>query len=217
MVGAGETTTESQRRHVGRVYDRVARIYDLYDAPMDALGGAKARSRLLGQARGRVLEVGVGTGRNLGHYSPDVCVTGIDISARMLAGAARRAAGLAQSGSSRHVELVPADVERLPFADASFDTVTGTCVFCSVGDPVAGLREVRRVLRPGGSVLLYEHVRPDNPLLGRLFDLLSPLTRRLVGPELNRRTVDNVTAAGLAVRQVRRQGVFREIVAGWPD
>jgi ubiquinone/menaquinone biosynthesis C-methylase UbiE len=108
--------------------------------------------------------------------------------------------------------LEQADVERLPFVDASFDTVTATCVFCSVEHPVRGLEEVRRVTKPSGQVLLLEHVRPRNPLLGRLSDLLSPLTRRF-GPEINRRTEENIRKAGLDIVSVRRDGVWREIVA----
>ena len=75
-------------------------------------------------------------------------------------------------GFKAHLEI--GDIERLPYADASFDTITAACVFCSVGDPVRGLREAARVVRPRGQVLLYEHVRPRNPVLGRLTDLVSP-------------------------------------------
>lgn len=193
---------------VARVYDRVAPLYDLYTSPMERLGGVQARRRLMALARGRVLEVGVGTGLNLEHYPDGVQLTGLDISGRMLERARRRAAAL-----GRDLRLVEDDVEHLEFADHSFDTVTATCVFCSVADPVQGLREVRRVVRPDGQVLLYEHVRPSGRLLGALFDLLTPLTRRLFGPSINRRTEDNVRTAALRIIDVRRRGIWREIVA----
>ncbi|HET8681982.1 MAG TPA: class I SAM-dependent methyltransferase [Micromonosporaceae bacterium] len=193
---------------VATVYDRVAGIYDLYTVPMEALGGRRARQRLLARATGDVLELGIGTGLNLPYYPTGVRLTGVDIAPRMLDRARRRAAAL-----GRDATLEVADIEDLPYPDGSFDTVTATCVFCSVADPVAGLREAARVLRPTGQVLLYEHVRPLNPVLGTLTDLLSPLTRRLMGPALNRRTEDNVAAAGLTMTGVHRRGVWREIVA----
>lgn len=194
---------------VTATYDRIARFYDIIDRPMDVLGGvARRRRRLLSRAHGAILEVGVGTGRNLDVYRADVDVTGIDISARMLARARRRPDHL-----GRPVRLELADVQRLPFADATFDTVVATCVFCSVADPVAGLREAARVVRPGGQVLLLEHVRPRTRLLGWLFDAFNPVVRRLVGPNINRRTEDNIVQAGLDVVEVRRWGIWREIVA----
>lgn len=200
--------TDSTRRGVGRVYDRTARWYDLITAPMEMMGAGRSRSRLMQHARGRVLEVGVGTGTNLEHYPDGVDVTGLDLSARMLQRAKTRVDRLGLP-----VELIAGDVEELAFPDASFDTVTATCVFCSVADPVQGLREVRRVTRPDGHVLLYEHVRPHGRLLGTLFDLLSPLTRRLIGPSINRRTEQNVRAAGLEITDIKRRGIWREIVA----
>jgi ubiquinone/menaquinone biosynthesis C-methylase UbiE len=190
------------------VYDRVAGVYDLYTAPMEAFGAGHARQRLFGRATGRVLELGVGTGLNLRHYPAGTRLTGIDISPRMLEHARTRAARL-----GRDIELEVADIQDLPYPDASFDTVTAACVFCSVDDPVRGLSEAARVLRPTGELLLYEHVRPRNPVMGRIADALSPLTRRLVGPELNRRTEDNIVAAGLHLQQVRSRGIWREIVA----
>ncbi len=158
---------------------------------MDWMGGRDRRERVVGGARGRILEIGVGTGRNLNLYPEEADLTAIDLSGRMLEGARKRtrAAGLS-------VDLQQADAEALPFADATFDTVTATCVFCSVADPVRGLKEARRVLKPDGELRLLEHVRPSNPLLGRVFDWLSPLTRRLMGPEINRRTEANVESAG---------------------
>jgi ubiquinone/menaquinone biosynthesis C-methylase UbiE len=200
--------TELTRRPAAVVYDRVAAVYDLYTAPMEALGGRRARQRLFGRARGRVLELGIGTGLSLPFYPPGAGLTGIDISPRMLARARRRAERMGLKA-----DLEVADIEQLPFPDASFDTVTAACVFCSVGDPVRGLREAARVMRPGGQVLLYEHVRPRNPVLGKLTDLVSPLTRRLFGPELNRPTERNVETAGLRITEVRRRGIWREITA----
>lgn len=196
------------RRPAAVVYDRVAAVYDLYTAPMEALGGRRARQRLFGSACGRVLELGIGTGLSLPSYPPGAELTGIDISPRMLARARRRAHRMGLKA-----DLEVADIEQLPYPDASFDTVTAACVFCSVGDPVRGLREAARVVRPAGRVLLYEHVRPRNPVLGKLTDLVSPLTRRLFGPELNRPTERNVETAGLHITEVRRRGIWREIIA----
>lgn len=194
-----------------RRYDRSSRIYDLYDKPMDVLGGvSRRRARLLGRAEGKVLEVGVGTGRNLDTYPEGVQLTGIDASEGMLERARRRSVDL---GVDEVISLKRADVQDLPYDDDSFDTVTATCVFCSVADPVRGLEEVHRVVRPDGRVLLLEHVRPRNTFLGWLFDLVSPLVRRLVGPSINRRTEANVEAAGLEVLEVRRAGIWRDIVA----
>ena len=198
----------SDQEAVTRRYDRNARFYDLYDKPMDLLGVGRRRKRLLSQARGRTLEVGVGTGRNLPLYPFGVQLSGIDVSANMLAKAKHTA-------ERRHVavDLQLADAQHLPFPDGSFDTVTATCVFCSVADPVTGLREVARVVRSDGRVLLLEHVRPRNQVLGWIADRLNPLVSRLLGPDINRRTEDNVAAAGLDIVDVRRWAVWREITA----
>ncbi len=202
LSGGGERTGPA------RIYDRVAPLYDLYAAPMEWFGGQRRRQRLLRRAVGEVLEVGVGTGLNLEHYPEGVHVTGIDVSPRMLSEARDRA-----EAASVPVHLEVADVEALPFEDDRFDTATATCVFCSVEDPVQGLRELARVVRPDGRVLLLEHVRPRNRVVGALADLLSPLTRRLFGPEINRRTERNVVAAGLGIVSIQRHGVWREIEA----
>lgn len=191
-----------------RRYNRIARVYDVVEAPMDLLGGRTRRRRCVAPAKGRVLEVGIGTGRNLELYPQEVDLVGIDISITMLHRARRAARRV-----SREVRLAVADVQRLPFPDASFDTVCATCVFCSVADPVAGLRELARVVRPDGEVRLLEHVRPRTPILGRIADLLTPLSERTIGPALNRRTEENVRRAGLELWEVHRSGVWRQIIA----
>jgi len=203
-----EPRSSPEQERITRRYQRLARVYDVLEEPMDRLDGRRRRQRVLGSASGEVLEVGIGTGRNLELYPPGVHLTGIDLADRMLARAHERARRLGLP-----VRLMRADVQDLPFPDAAFDTVVGTCVFCSVADPVRGLAEVRRVVKPDGRVLLLEHVRPVNPILGRLADLLNPLVRRIVGASINRRTEENVAAAGLEVVAVRRTGVWREILA----
>ena len=208
LVSPRKATLSRAPDAVKRSYERIAWLYDFYDAPMNHFGGWARRRRLVMKAGGSILEVGIGTGANLELFAPDANITGIDIAERMLARARRRAARL-----GRRVRLLEGDVERLPFPGGTFDTVLATCVFCSVADPIQGLREVRRVVKPEGRILLLEHVRPENPFLGWLSDRISPLTRRLMGPELNRKTEENVIRSGLQVSAIRREGIWREIVA----
>lgn len=207
MSAVAEPSRIRSSDDIARTYDRIAFLYDLYDAPMNAFGGRTRRRRVISRAQGSVLEVGIGTGANLDLYPADVELIGVDISAKMLAKARGRAARM-----GRPVALREADVERLPFHDASFDIVVANCVFCSVGDPLRGLVEARRVVKPSGQVLLLEHVRPDG-LAGRIADLVTPLTRKLIGPELNRRTEETVARSGLRIHDVRREGIWREIIA----
>ena len=197
------TFPEATRRLVRR-WNRQARLYDRLTAPMERmLGFARARAWIFERvAKGRVLDVGAGTGKNLAYYPEGAVIVATDVSPGMLGRAATKAAGRPMAG-----RLVVADAEDLPFKDGSFDAVVATCVFCTVPDPLRGLREVRRVLRHGGQVVLLEHMRPGG-LLGRLFDLLDPIASRLMGPHINRRTPENIRKAGLVV--VEEQGVFSD-------
>ena len=183
------TNGDDDQTKVTRRYDRMAWLYDIYDAPMEWLGTRRRRRRLISQVEGDVLEVGVGTGRNLTFHPADRHLTGIDISEQMLARARERADRLGIT-----VRLQVGDVTDLPFADDRFDTTVATCVFCSVGDPITGLAELGRVTKPEGKILLLEHVRPLNPLLGWLADL----TERRSG-----RSEDHPSSTGRCVARDR--------------
>lgn len=209
-TNAGTPAERPQTELVRRRYDRAALTYDLTDLPMRLISG-RLRRELWSMAQGPdVLEVGVGTGANMRHWPPGVHVVGVDISPKMLARARRRAARMGIEADLREM-----DAERLQFPDDSFDTVVTTFVFCSVPDPVQGLREIRRVLKRDGRALLLEHVRLDIPVVGTMMDLLNPVAVRMTGANINRRTVQNVERAGLTVEEVRNKlgGLIRLIVA----
>ena len=177
-------------------YDRLAPFYDILEAPMERLQFSSRRTRLRDLITGgHALEVGVGTGKNLPYHPQGVKVTAIDICSGMLERARRRAQTLGID-----VTLMEVDVQHLPFADHIFDTVFATCVFCSVPDPVLGLRELRRVCKPEGRLLLLEHMRPGHPLLGFFFDLFNPAVVRLLGANINRRTMGSIRAAGWTIQ-----------------
>ena len=173
-------------------YDRLAFFYDFFEAPLEHFRFAHWRSKLTDRIVGnQVLEVGVGTGKNLSYYPPNVKITAIDFSRHMLKRAQKRASLLKST-----VQIQNMDVEHLAFPNNSFDTVFATFVFCSVPDPVAGLKELQRVCKPDGRLLLLEHMRPGNALLGLLFDAVNPMVVRMMGANINRRTMENIKKAG---------------------
>ncbi|BAS29172.1 class I SAM-dependent methyltransferase [Limnochorda pilosa] len=186
--------TELARRR----YDRHARTYDHEMTFTERLGMARWRVLLWEDLSGKVLEVGVGTGLNFPYYPEAAEVTAIDFSPAMLERARPKAEALGV-----RVDLRWMDVQSLEFPDASFDAVVTSCVFCSVPDPVLGLREIRRVLKPEGELRMLEHVRSHLPILGRLMDWFNPLAVAVSGANINRETVANLRRAGLAVREAR--------------
>jgi ubiquinone/menaquinone biosynthesis C-methylase UbiE len=163
--------------------------------------GAEKKRKLLANAHGRVLEIGIGTGLSLPHYPPGVELVGIEPSEPMLRRARHRAAEL-----GRHVTLEAAPAEALPFEDGTFDTVVSLVVLCSVRDPKRALAEVHRVLRPGGRLLFIEHVRSDDPALaGRQDRYERPWRWFACGCHPNRDTLAAIESAGFEIVEVERE------------
>jgi ubiquinone/menaquinone biosynthesis C-methylase UbiE len=202
-------STEKTRRR----YQRISRFYDA----METLAEKRYhpwRERFWSLVNdANILEVGVGTGKNMPYYPESVHITGIDLTPGMLGRAVKKAQ---TSGIESQVNLQLGDAQTLDFPDSSFDTALATFVFCSVPNPVLGLREMKRVVRPGGKVLLLEHMRSPNRILGVLMDLLNPMVVRMMGANINRRTVDNVRKSGLEIEKVEDLGgggIFKMIIA----
>ena len=188
---------DKHTRKIRKRYSRLARIYDFLEKPME-YSLAKWRQELMKEVSGKVLEVGVGTGKNLAYYPEGVEVTAIDFSPPMIAKAGKKAAVI-----NRKIKLRIMDVQNMNFEDNSFDTVVTSCVFCSVPDPVKGLKEIRRVCRPGGKVVMLEHVRSHKPVLGPLMDMLNPVPLCIYGANINRNTIQNLKLAGFRNIEVR--------------
>ena len=186
-----------------RKWDAASRTLDFFSFAEDHRIGPHKR-RLFTKMRGATLMVAAGTGNDFKFFPPNMHVVAIDISPKMLERAARKAR--AYSGS---IELREMDVCDLEFPDSTFDTIATAFTFCSVPKPVAGLRELRRVLKPDGQLIMIEHVRSAIGPLGIFMDIMTPLTSR-VGPSLNRDTVGNVQKAGFRLRRV--ENVYLDVV-----
>jgi ubiquinone/menaquinone biosynthesis C-methylase UbiE len=196
-----------------RVWDRFATGYDRQMRLWDRLWWPGGRAWLGERATGRVLEVGIGTGRNLDQFGPSVRVTGVDVSPKMLEVAREHAAELGLS-----VALSEADAEQLPYDDAAFDTVVCALALCSIPNPQRAVYEMFRVLVPGGGLLLLDHVASTSgPLLvaQRVAELI---TQPIAGEHFTRRHLDEVVSAGFeVVEQDRsRAGTVERIRARKP-
>ncbi|MDD4913722.1 MAG: methyltransferase domain-containing protein [Methylococcales bacterium] len=175
---------------IRRRYDRLAPWFDSLEGFMEGLYFHRLRKRLWAQVSGvHILEVGVGTGKNFAFYPADVRVTAIDFSPNMLVQAQRK-----RDRKQLAVDLALMDAESVCYADNSFDTVIASFVFCSVPHPRKALKELYRILKPGGQLLLLEHVLSSNKVMAAIMNWLNPLVVRLVGANINRQTVKNIQA-----------------------
>jgi len=191
-------------------YNRIAPIYELIDLPLELFFFREWRKEALSDLSGKVLEVGVGTGRNLKYYPADCRVIGIDKSEGMLQKAREKTEG------RKNITLYPMDAEHLEFPDNSFDYVVITFVLCTIPDPVKALREMRRVLKPSGELIALEHVHSDYPFIDFIEHLINPILFLLLGDHTTRHTVKNIEKAGFTIKEVKKlafRDVFRKIRA----
>lgn len=192
-------------------YQRLSPFYDLMEG-MAEFRYDPWRKKLWSLVSGsKVLEVGVGTGKNMSHYPKGIQITAIDLTPGMLDVARRHAEKLRAT-----VDLRLGDVQSLEFPDSSFDAAVATFVFCSVPDPILGLRELSRVVKSDGQILLLEHTRSANETIGKVMDALNPIVVQMMGANINRRTVENVEKAGLQIENVEdlgMGGIFKLIAA----
>ena len=182
-----------------RIWDKAAPGYDRQIVFFERNWFSGGREWLGERAHGRVLEVAVGTGRSLPYYPAGATVTGIELSPAMLAIARQRATDL-----GRDVTLREADAEHLPFDDASFDTVTCALALCTIPSPAGAIGEMRRVLAPGGRLLLLDHIGSTWPPLYAAQWLAERITIRTAGEHFTRRQLPLVTAAGFQVEETER-------------
>ncbi|MEQ1529271.1 MAG: methyltransferase domain-containing protein [Methylococcales bacterium] len=201
---------KSDSASIQKRYDRIAPYFDGMEAVLEGLFMKSWRKKLWAQVDGEhILEVGVGTGKNFAFYPQHARVTAIDFSAQMLKQAEHH-----KDRKQVHVDLQQMDVQSLCYADNSFDTVIASFVFCSVPAPSKGLKELYRVCKPGGQVLLLEHVLSSRPWLAKMMNYLNPLVLRLVGANINRNTVKNVKACAFtSVRVDERSTDIIKLIA----
>ena len=193
-----------QSLKVRKKYNRIAGMYDLLTNGSEKRRFSSWRENYISPLSGKILELGIGTGKSIKYYNDNCEVIGIDISDKMLGRARER---LAKSGKT-NITLKQMDAERLGFENDTFDFVVTSCVFCSIPDPARGLEEIRRVLKPSGKLIMMEHVLSKNMLIALIENINNPLTRLLTGVNINRDTGQNILNADLKITEEKNLALF---------
>ncbi|AFK86334.1 MULTISPECIES: class I SAM-dependent methyltransferase [Thermoanaerobacterium] len=207
-MGSSTNRTEIIKRR----YERIAKYYDLMESLMESSGGKRWRNMLWSEVSGNtILEAGIGTGSNILYYPEGKNIYGIDFSPKMVEIAKDKA-----KRYGKDVDIRVMDIESLEFNDNTFDAVVTSCVFCSVPDPIKGLKELKRVLKNDGKLFMLEHVRSKKLILGTLMDILNPLTVNTWGANINRDTVKNLKISGFKILKEENLAldIMKLIIAG---
>ncbi|MGF7398952.1 methyltransferase domain-containing protein [Thermoanaerobacterium thermosaccharolyticum] len=207
-MGSSMNRTEIIKRR----YERIAKYYDLMESLMESSGGKRWRKMLWSEVSGNtILEAGIGTGSNILYYPEGKKIYGIDFSPKMVEIAKDKA-----KRYGKDVDIRVMDIENLEFNDSTFDAIVTSCVFCSVPDPIKGLKELKRVLKNDGKLFMLEHVRSKKQIIGTLMDILNPLTVNTWGANINRDTVKNLKISGFKILKEENLAldIMKLIIAG---
>jgi ubiquinone/menaquinone biosynthesis C-methylase UbiE len=202
VSGTAESPHSAETERIRQLYEKEAPKFDRSMGRWDRTLFAGTREWVCAQASGDVLEIAIGTARNLPFYPDHARLTGIELSPPMLEIARQRAAEL-----GREVDLRLGDAEALEFPDESFDTVICTYSLCTIPDDRAAVREAKRVLRPGGKFVLAEHVRSPVGAVRAVEKLIEPLAVRFGGDHLTREPLEHLQAEGFTIDEVKRSRV----------
>ncbi|WP_372639198.1 class I SAM-dependent methyltransferase [Fodinibius sp.] len=204
------------KQHTRSRYDLIAPFYNIMEWPLERFLFSRWRKQLWNQITGpKVLEIGVGTGKNIPYYPDNIALTGIDLSPGML----KRAKQLLDKNQQDRISLKEMDAQDMDFPDNHFDAAVATFVFCSVPDPILGLKEALRVTKPGGTLHMLEHMRANPPVLASAMEKLDSPIHYLSGVHIARRTVSNVKKAGWDIetaRDLTSGGIVKKIEATKP-
>lgn len=202
----------SENDKIQKRYNRIAPIYDSLERILEKSKMGSWREKLwqrvnknIPHCKGKLLEAGVGTGKNIQYYPDDIEIYAIDFSRKMLAEAHKKTVGL-----GKDIHLIKMDIQDLSFPDNYFDIIVTSCVFCSVPDPVEGLKELKRVCKSDGKIIMLEHLRTKNEPLGKLMDLFNWVSLYTWGANINRKTIENINKADLKIVEVN--DLFFDIV-----
>lgn len=193
-------------------YNRIAPFYDMMEIMMEKGKMGSWRHKLwqcvvenMPQSGGKLLEAGVGTGKNIQYYPDRIELYAIDFSEKMLERARDKA-----SDCHKDVKLIQMDIQKLEFPDNYFDIIVTSYVFCSVPDPVKGLKELKRVCKKNGKIIMLEHMRTESEPWGKLMDAFNWVSLYTWGANINRRTIENIAEVGLKIAKVN--DLFFDIV-----
>ncbi len=181
-----------QTLKVQKKYDRISYFYDFLENIIEKSRFSKWRKELLKNLKGNILEIGVGTGKNLKYYNKNAKITGIDISPKMLERAKKKIKEL----KNKNIRLLLMDAQNLKFKPNTFDYIVNTFVLCSVPEPVKVLKEMKKVLKKNGKILMLEHVKSNHFLIKIFQHIHNPITKILFGFNVNRDTIKNIKKAG---------------------